>query len=87
MGKFVYSKGDEYCSTTFSGDREIALANGYKEVSDEMYEKLLNHFAHWVDGELVERQKTPEEIATAGLERPHQRAGRRTAGLFGGMKP
>lgn len=59
----VYSKGDEYCASTFSGDREIALANGYKEVTDEMYDKLLHHFAHWVDGELVERQKTPEEIA------------------------
>ena len=67
--KFVYSQGDEFCTSTFSGEREIALANGYKEVSDELYAKLLDHFAHWVDGELVEREKTPEEIAREEEER------------------
>lgn len=60
--KLVYSKGDEFCASTFNGDKLVALASGYKEVSDELYTKLLNHEAHWVDEELVEREKTPEEI-------------------------
>lgn len=60
--KLVYSKADEFCSSTFSGDRAIALANGYKEVSDEMYAKLLKREAHWVDEELVERVKPQSEI-------------------------
>ena len=59
---FVYSKGDEFCSSTFTGDREIALANGYKEVSDEMYAKLLNREAHWVNENLVNRTKPQSEI-------------------------
>lgn len=59
---FVYSKGDEFCSSTFSGNREIALAAGYKEVSDEMYAKLLNREAHWVNEELVNRVKPQSEI-------------------------
>ena len=58
----VYSKGDEFCSSTFTGDKNIALANGYKEVSDEMYAKLLNREAHWVNEELVDREKPQSEI-------------------------
>lgn len=60
---FVYSLGDEFCSSYFIGDRDTALASGYKEVSNEMYDKLISHDAHWVDGELVLREKTEEEIA------------------------
>ena len=60
--KFVYSKADEFCASTFIGDEEIALANGYKEVSDEMYAKLINREAHWVNEELVEREKPQSEI-------------------------
>lgn len=59
---FVYSKGDEFCSSIFSGNREIALEAGYKEVSDEMYTKLLNREAHWVNEELVNRVKPQSEI-------------------------
>ena len=59
--KYVYSKGDEFCSSTFSGSAEIALASGYKEVSEEMYAKLLTRDAHWVDEELVDRVKPQEE--------------------------
>ena len=66
--KFVYSKADEFCTSTFTGNREIALANGYKEVTDEMYAKLCNHTAHWVDEELLEREKTVEEIAAEEAE-------------------
>lgn len=60
--KYVYSNGGEFCTSTFSGARAIAIANGYKEVTDEMYDKLLNRYAHWVDGELVERVKPQSEI-------------------------
>lgn len=60
--KFVYSKSDEFCSAIFEGDREIAFAYGYKEVSDEMYAKLLNREAHWVNEELVNRVKPQSEI-------------------------
>ena len=60
--KYVYSKGDEFCSSIFIGDKEIALKNGYKEVSDEMYEKLLNREAHWINEELVPREKPQSEI-------------------------
>lgn len=59
--KYVYSKGGEFCSSTFSGIREIAFASGYKEVSDEMYAKLLTRDAHWVNEELVDRVKPQEE--------------------------
>lgn len=59
---FVYSQGDEFCTSTFSGNREIALANGYKEVTEEMYAALQKREAHWVDGELVERVKPQSEI-------------------------
>ena len=58
---YVYSKGDEFCSSTFTGSAEVALASGYKEVSDEMYEKLLNREAHWVNEELVKRKKPQSE--------------------------
>lgn len=60
--KLVYSKGDEFCSSTFIGDKEIALKNGYKAIKDEMYEKLLNREAHWVNEELVPREKPQSEI-------------------------
>lgn len=59
--KYVYSKGDEFCLSTFNGSAEIALASGYKEVSDEMYAKLLTRDAHWVNEELVDREKPQEE--------------------------
>ena len=59
---YVYSKGGEFCSSTFTGNPEIALASGYKEVSDEMYAKLLNREAHWVNEELVKRKKPQSEI-------------------------
>jgi hypothetical protein len=59
--EYVYSKGGEFCSSTFTGSAEIALASGYKEVSDEMYAKLLTRDAHWVDEELVDRVKPQEE--------------------------
>ena len=59
--KYVYSKGGEFCSSTFTGSAEIALASGYKEVSDEMYAKLLTRDAHWVNEELVDRVKPQEE--------------------------
>lgn len=59
--KYVYSKGDEFCSSTFTGNAEIAFASGYKEVSDEMYAKLLNREAHWVNEELVDREKPQSE--------------------------
>lgn len=58
---FAYSKGGEFCTSTFSGNREIALANGYKEVTEEMYAKLQKREAHWVDGELVKRKKPKSE--------------------------
>lgn len=70
--KYVYSKADEFCVSTFVGDEKIALANGYKAVTDEMFEKLCNHLAHWVDGELVEREKTQTEIDTAKLQEKKQ---------------
>lgn len=60
--KYVYSKGGEFCASTFSGSAEIALSNGYKEVNDEMYTKLLNREAHWVNEELVKRKKPQSEI-------------------------
>lgn len=59
---FVYSKGDEFCSSTFVGSSEAAIKNGYKEVSEEMYNKLLNREAHWVNEELVDRVKPQSEI-------------------------
>lgn len=59
--KYVYSKGGEFCSSIFNGSREIALASGYKEVSDEMYAKLLTRDAHWVNEELVKRKKPQSE--------------------------
>lgn len=59
--KYVYSKGGEFCSSTFTGSPEIALTSGYKEVSDEMYTKLLTRDAHWVNEELVDRVKPQEE--------------------------
>lgn len=60
--KLVYSKGDEFCNSIFSGNIETAIKAGYKEVSDEMYEKLLNREAHWVNEELVPREKPQSEI-------------------------
>ena len=66
---FVYSRGGEFCSSTFSGDRDIALANGYKEVTEEMYAKLQIREAHWVDEELVERVKPQSEIDIEDEER------------------
>lgn len=59
--KYVYSKGGEFCSSTFTGSRDIAFRSGYKEVSDEMYAKLLTREAHWVNEELVDRVKPQEE--------------------------
>lgn len=59
---FVYSQGGEFCTSTFTGNRDIALASGYKEVTEEMYAKLQKREAHWVDGELVERVKPQSEI-------------------------
>ena len=66
---YAYSKGDEYCTSTFNGDKEIALENGYKEVSDELYAKLFTREAHWVDEELVERLKPQSEIDIEDEER------------------
>lgn len=59
---FVYSKGDEFCSSIFAGSSKVAIANGYKETTDEMYRKLLNREAHWVNEELVDRVKPQSEI-------------------------
>ena len=72
---FAYSKGDEFCASTFNGDPEIALANGYKEVSDAMYAKLLTRDAHWVNEELVNRKKPQSEKdaeAEAAIWAEHQ---------------
>ena len=55
--KYVYSKGGEFCANIFCGNAEIAFARGYKEVSEEMYAKLLTRDAHWVNEELVDREK------------------------------
>ena len=67
---YAYSKGDEFCASTFSGGEEIALVSGYKPVTEEMYAKLLKREAHWVNEELVEREKPQSEIdAEAEAER------------------
>ena len=50
--KLVYSKGEEFCNCLFIGNKDIAFNNGYKEIDDEMYKKLINKEAHWVNGEL-----------------------------------
>lgn len=73
--RYVYSKGGEFCAATFFGNKETALANGYKEVSDEMYAKLLTREAHWVDEELVNREKPQSEKdaeAEAAIWAEHQ---------------
>lgn len=70
--KYVYSLGGEFCASIFIGSEEEALANGYKPVTDEMYAKLLDHTAHWVDGKLVEREKTPEEIEEEKRQREEE---------------
>ncbi|MCH5315501.1 MAG: hypothetical protein J1E81_06275 [Eubacterium sp.] len=65
--KFIYSQSEnifeisQFIATT-EEHKAIALANGYVEVSDEDYERLVNHELCWNNGELVPYYKTQEEI-------------------------
>ena len=81
--RYVYSLGGEFCASIFIGSEKEALANGYKPVTDEMYAKLLDHYAHWVDGELVEREKTPEEIEEEKRQREEEARQEEIAALKG----
>jgi len=53
--KYVYCKsGNPFEISSFIGDENIALTNGYKKISDEEYEKLVRHQLRWENEELVE---------------------------------
>lgn len=53
--KYVYCKSSNpFEISSFIGDVDIALVNGYKEISDEDYEKLVKHQLRWENEELVE---------------------------------
>lgn len=59
---YAYPNGGEFCTDTFCGDREEALRLGYVEVPYGLFMKIYTREAHWVDGELVEREKPQSEI-------------------------
>lgn len=66
--KYIYSKSNNKFETSqfmaiTEKDIEIALDNGYIEVTDDDYEKLVKHELCWQDGELVPYTKTAKEIA------------------------
>ena len=46
--------------STFTGDREIALKAGYKEVTDEVYADLVETKKKWENGEIVDDPTYPE---------------------------
>ena len=65
--KYIYSKSeDKFCQSQFivstEQHKQIALANGYVEVSDEDFEKLVNHELCWENEVLAPYIKTAEEI-------------------------
>lgn len=67
--KYIYNQvNNPFEISTFEGDREIALANGYIEVSDEDYEKLQKHLLRWENGALVENTDyTADDGTEVGL--------------------
>lgn len=46
--------------STFHGDREIALAAGYIEISDELYADLVETKKMWKNGKIVNDKTYPE---------------------------
>ena len=66
--KYVYAKSNnkfEISQFVVTNERtkEIALDNGYVEISDKDYEKLVNHELCWENGVLVPYTKTVEDLA------------------------
>lgn len=67
--RYIYSKSKNKFETSqfvakTEEHKQIALANGYVEVSDEDFEKLVNHELCWENEVLVPYTKTAEEIET-----------------------
>lgn len=65
--KYIYSQAENKFETsqfvvTTEQHKQIALTNGYVEVTDEDYEKLVNHELCWENGVLVPYTKTYEEM-------------------------
>ena len=66
--KYIYSKSNnkfeisQFVVTT-EQHKKIAIDNGYVEITDEDYEKLVNHEICWENGVLVPYTKTAQEIA------------------------
>jgi len=59
--KYV-SNQTKFDTSTYSGNPDVALGNGYVAVSDEDYVKLCNHELCWQDGVLTAYEKTAEDI-------------------------
>ena len=80
--KYVYAKsGNKFELSQFivetERERQIALANGYVEISDEDYDKLVNHEMCWDNEKLVSYTKTAEDIENERQEFEHNETLRR----------
>lgn len=63
--KYIYSLSkNPFELSSFEGDKEIALSAGYKEITDDEYEKLVKHQLKWDNGELVENHDNTRDDGT-----------------------
>lgn len=69
--KFVFPN----TTCTFGGDRKTALAVGYVEVEDTVYNDLVDGKKVWLDGEIV------DNLDYAELKAKKEEANRKTAAL------